>query len=203
MKVLSFALILFYLTLFFSLFALINNESCKYKINKDDNDGTSTNSSTLEGIKDENEKMQKCFSFSNSDIFNHKCCYYNNNTNEECVKENSNENSNDTKCPEEGKVFNNCGMAGIYMPMTSAICTEISLVQGYCCYAEFSDFSTACIRTKELNKNKNTATGQMENYLKQVNEQLNKELTIKKVVCKGYNLHHNWIFLIFAVIFLF
>ena len=201
MKVLSFALILFYLTLFFSLFSLINNEPCIYKINKDDNDGTSTNSSTLEGINDENEKMQKCFSFSNSDIFNYKCCYHKNNTNEECAKENS--FPTDMSCPEEGTVFNNCGMAGIYMPQTSATCTEISLVQGYCCYAEFSDESTACIRTKDLNKNKNTATGQMKNYLKQVNQKLSLNLEINKVVCKGYNLHHNWIFLIFAVIFLF
>ena len=83
-------------------------------------------------------------------------------------------------------------MAGIYQPLTSATCTEISLVQGYCCYAKFSDNSTACIRTKELNKNKNTATSQMEQYLKDVIKQNNSVngLTISEVVCKGYNLKY-------------
>ena len=197
MKVLSIILILFYLTLFFSLFSLINNDPCKYKENKDDT-GTSTNETTLSGINDLNEKMQKCFSFSHSDIFTKKCCY-DKTGDGQCVEEVTGTTTTNIDCPKEGSVYNNCGMAGTYMPLTSAICTEISLVQGYCCYAEFSDGTTACLRTKELNKNKNTATGQMENYLKQVNQ----SLTIKNVVCKGYNLHHYWIFLIFTVIFLY
>ena len=194
----SFAFILFYLTLYLSLFTFIYNDPCKYKLDKD-SDAIETNSSTLKDFSDLNEKKQKCFSYSNSDVNTGLCCY--NTSSTECTQ---NTTGNGVECPKNSTVYNNCGMAGIYQPLTSATCTEISLVQGYCCYAKFSDNSTACIRTKELNKNKNTATSQMEQYLKDVIKQNNNVngLTISEVVCKGYNLKYYLASLIFAVIFL-
>ena len=93
-------------------------------------------------------------------------------------------------------------MAGIYQPKTAATCTEISLVQGYCCYANFTDGSSACIRTKELNKDKNSATDDMSKYLNKVKDivKLSNEFTFDKVQCKGYYLKFYMIFLILLII---
>ena len=68
--------------------------------------------------------------------------------------------------PQEIKgIFNNCGMAGIYQPVSEEVCQEISLVQGYCCFAELSNNEKACIRTKKLNKDKNTETSEIKSYV--------------------------------------
>ena len=67
-------------------------------------------------------------------------------------KNNSMEISNDYECPKEAIVPNNCGMAGIYQPNSSDICTEISLVQGFCCYVKLKINNTdsySCLRVKK------------------------------------------------------
>ena len=181
--------------LFISLFIFILNAPCKYRLDN----GTETDSdksNPLEAITgDENDKKQKCFSLSHSDIFENQCCYENN----KCFEKEANTDS--ANCPQNSIIYNNCGMAGIYQPKTASACTEISLVQGYCCFASFSDDSSACIRTKELNKDKNTATDDMNNYLNKIKaKEPNKDVTISKVQCKGYNLKFYMIFLILLII---
>ena len=182
--------------LFFSLFIIILNDPCKYRLEN----GTETDSDKsdpLDGITgDENEKKQKCFSLSHSDIFENQCCY----ANGKCFEKEVNIDA--ANCPQNSIIYNNCGMAGIYQPKTAATCTEISLVQGYCCYANFTDGSSACIRTKELNKDKNSATDDMSKYLNKVKDsvKLSNEFTFDKVQCKGYYLKFYMIFLILLII---
>ena len=76
--------------------------------------------------------IKKCFALSNN-FGNDICCYGKNNR--DCLKKsNEMELSKNYECPLEAIVPNNCGMAGIYQPNSSDICTKISLVQGFCCY---------------------------------------------------------------------
>ena len=195
--------ITFYLVLL-PLFTIILNAPCVYQESSNGIE-LDTNSTTLEGLN-ENEAKQKCFSYSNSDVFNDICCY--DSTNKLCKKKEGNENEND--CPKESLIFNNCGMASFYDPITSETCTDISLVKGYCCFANFTNGRNACIRTKELNKNKNEVTGQMRKYLNKVKEykkekkeDLPDDLDFDNVICQGNNLKNYLFFMILAVISLF
>ena len=151
---------------------------CKYRV-ENDNNILITNSTYLAGYKDE-EAKQRCYSLSNLDGENDLCCY--DEIKKECYK---NETNTDlTKCPIKSRtVTNNCGMAGIYEPMTSTICTEISLVQGYCCFVE-TKANNACIRTKNLEKDINVTTEQINKYVASFGE----NIEITKVTCEGWNL---------------
>ena len=138
MKMSSFIGLNLNLILFLMSFNKILNEAC-----------TSVN---LDGLS-ESEQKQKCFSLSHTEGNSGLCCYDQANT--KCIIGTSGDN-----CPKSNNdVPNNCGMAGIYEPQTPSICKDISLVQGYCCYVglrKTSDntVSSACIRTKTLNKKK-------------------------------------------------
>ena len=185
-----------------SFFGYVLNGSCKY-LEEVGKDPIETNSTTLEGLNND-EAKQKCFSYSDSDVFPKQCCY---DTDKKlCDNETT---GNNIDCPKKTVVYNNCGMAGIYQPITSDTCTEISLVQGYCCYANFTDGSSACIRTKELNKNKNSKTKQMEKYFEDVKDKYNDDgnalssLDFDTVICEGFNLKNYWFFIILTVISLF
>ena len=201
MKMTSFNVIIINIILL-SFFNYALNGPCKYLVEVG-KPAIDTNDTTL-GSLSEDDAKQKCFSFSDSDVFGQQCCY--NKVTKLC--DSTNTTSDDIDCPKNSLVYNNCGMAGIYQPITSDTCTEISLVQGYCCYANFTDKSSACIRTKELNKNKNSKTKQMENYLKQVKEKdagnaLSSDLDFVSVICAGFNLKNYWFFIILTVISLF
>ena len=172
-------------------FEFILNEACLYKKTKE-GESVSTDDHYLNGITDDNEKKQMCFSLSHSDSQDEKCCYKNGG----CEKY---ETGTDANCPVETQIFNNCGMAGIYQPLTKEICTEISLVQGYCCFVKTKSKGTACIRTKELNKEKNTVTDQMKKYINDNGVNANE---IESVECKGDYFQFYWLLIIFAVIFI-
>ena len=151
---------------------------CKYRV-ENDNNILITNSTYLAGYKDE-EAKQRCYSLSNLDGENDLCCY--DEIKKECYKNET--NSDLTQCPIKSRtVTNNCGMAGIYEPMTSTICTEISLVQGYCCFVKTSK-GNSCIRTRELHNDVNATTDQINKYV----QSINAEAEIQSVICKGWNL---------------
>ena len=86
-------------------------------------------------------------------------------------------------------ITNNCGMALFSQPSSHELCTEISLVDGYCCYVETQGHGNACIRQGEIDEdNKNEITDEMRNAVKRLNKggaELG-EPVIKKVQCKGY-----------------
>ena len=86
-------------------------------------------------------------------------------------------------------ITNNCGMAQWCQPNSKELCTEISLVDGYCCYVETQSHGTACIRQGEIDEdNKNEITDEMRNAVKRLNKGAVSlgEPVIIKVQCKGY-----------------
>ena len=86
-------------------------------------------------------------------------------------------------------ITNNCGMAQWYQPSSKETCTEISLVDGYCCYVETQRHGKACIRQGEIDEdNKNEITDEMRNAVKRLNKGTGElgEPVIIKVECKGY-----------------
>ena len=171
MKIVLFAII------FLLNYLYISNDGCDYyeKVGE----SKVTNPDYLNEFHTEEEKKQKCFSLSNFDGSNPRCCY---NSNSGCIKEGTNGETT-VECPEHSIIYNNCGMAGIYEPVFSTICTEISLVQGYCCFVE-TNKGKACIRTKKLHKDVNATTDQIDTYVKSIAN----DGEVKKVICKGWNL---------------
>ena len=85
-------------------------------------------------------------------------------------------------------ITNNCGMAQWCQPSSKETCTEISLVDGYCCYVETQGHGKACIRQGEIDEdNKNEITDEMRNAVKRLNTNTAAgEPVIIKVECKGY-----------------
>ena len=174
------------------IFTKVLSAPCSYV----ENAGEATKTTDANFLKDlsGDEAKQKCFSLSDSDVQDGKCCFDNN----ECVTDNTGDTTKE--CPVETNVDNNCGLAGIYQPLTSSTCTDISLVQGYCCFVKLkNNMGTSCIRTKELNKEKNTPTEQMSKYI----FSFNHNYEIESVVCKGFNLKRYWLIFVFVAITLF
>ena len=94
-----------------------------------------------------------------------------------------------TGTPNPTKITNNCGMVQWNQPTKKEDCTEISLVDGYCCFVKFKGANGAsCIRQGEIDEdNKNEITDEMK---KAVNRLKSSEITgnveIESVQCKGY-----------------
>ena len=101
-------------------------------------------------------------------------------------------------CPGISGIHNNCGIVGIYEPVSPESCTKMLLVQGYCCFVK-TDNGNACIRTKELNKKeKNSTTIYIDNYIKKINQ----NAKILSVECNGNNLKYYLLLIIFSIIVL-
>ena len=165
------------LTIILSLiYIYLSNEGCDYLV-KDD-EINKTDDKYLNQFHTEEEKQQKCYSLSNFKGEEYLCCY---NKKEGCFKAKKGDNPNE--CPTESNIINNCGLSGIYEPVYSTICTEISLVQGYCCFVKTSK-GNACIRTNELHNDVNATTDQINKYV----QSINGEAEIQSVICNGWNL---------------
>ena len=99
------------------------------------------------------------------------------------------------ECPKKIglNISNNCGMVGIYMPENNTQCNGISLVQGYCCFVKIKDKNenknkyNACLRAKQLNKDKNKVPAEIEEYVN------NNRGVIESVECGQFNLKLYWI----------
>ena len=196
----------FILLLYILSFPNVVNTACEYRVSKTETHDA--DSDYFSGLSEDAAK-QKCFSLSHSEDNNGPCCYSSSSSVRTCDLG----SEGGTGCPAKAeKIYNNCGMAGIYQPITSEACTEISLVEGYCCYIKYNDGSndhTACVRTKELNKNKNSVTKQILNYIercKNYNAGLSAPIgppgTIKDVICGAINLKYFLYLLIFDLILL-
>ena len=164
---------------------------------------------------------EKCFSLSYS-FGNKECCFYLN----KCVKNPNSTNDDigtndifsdiiqetgksllrnaedkDLVCPTEIPIPNNCGIAGIFKPENNATCIGISLVQGYCCLTKIrkdNENFEACIRTKQLNKDLNKPSTQIENYVKSFGGE------VISVECGNFNLKLYWIInIILSIIYLY
>ena len=84
-------------------------------------------------------------------------------------------------------ITNNCGMAKWFQPSLKTTCTDISLVDGYCCFVETENHGNACIRQGEIDEdNKNEITDEMRNAVKRLRTGGSANVVIKSVQCKGY-----------------
>ena len=89
------------------------------------------------------------------------------------------------------EITNNCGMVLWNQPQKKEDCTEISLVDGYCCYVKTKGHGTACIRQSEIDEdNKNEITDEMKNAVNRLKDKTQIAegvvVEIESVECKGY-----------------
>ena len=158
-----------------------SNEGCQYKTDVSQPTATTDNKYLTSSNADENK--QKCFSLSNSDVQNGLCCYKNTGGQETC--ETATASSGDISCPEATNIANNCGMALFYQPVSKEICTEISLVNGYCCFVQTNTKGNACLRQDEIDEdNKDEITDYMKDYFRN-KLKMDPDQEIKKVQCEG------------------
>ena len=180
-------------TLLFLCFKTILN-GCKYITEKGSTEVLDTDSNDYLESAQGDEARQSCYSLSNSKVHTDVCCY-NKNTNK-CVSK----DEDGAECPNlSTEIFNNCGLAGVYQPVTAEICTEISLVQGYCCFVKTEKDGTACIRTRELKKEKNKETNDIIEYI----NKHNNNSVIKSVQCGSEFLKYYSLMLMLVIIVLF
>ena len=136
-----------------------------------------------------NNNKLKCFSLSNSDINSDLCCYYKSGNQQFCAKES--ENSGLTlECPTNSIIANNCGMSLFFQPQSADECTEISLVDGFCCYVETRSHGKACVRTDEIDEDDKTKiTDEIRNAVNKLKLPSTTEtgdIEITSVKCEGY-----------------
>ena len=172
------------------IFLLLHQSSicaneCIYKVTRSQKGTNITDASFLANYNSDDLKKQKCFSLSNSDVFNKLCCY--NKSTRECIAEPGTPDNN-IDCPKESQVTNNCGMASFYQPVTPERCTEISLVDGFCCFVKTKTHGTGCVRQKEIDEDdKNAITDDIKDYLKGLQNPIDPD-DIDSIKCEG-----NWI----------
>ena len=173
-------------TLYLSSFC--QNE-CQYKETRYQEGVNKTDANYLKNINSDETKKQKCFSLSYSNVFNQLCCY--DAQNKICTASTTGTN---IQCPEETKIVNNCGMAGFYQPITSERCTEISLVDGFCCYIKTKTLGTACIKKKEIgdDDDKTELSDDMKEYLQGLNPKVDPS-EVQTVKCEGNFIEKNYL----------
>ena len=191
--------IILLLSLFLCL-SLVTSDPCYYK-ESSKQDNTNLNStddgSFLGKINGEDSKKQKCFSLSNSNVFQNLCCY--NKGTGKCEK--GTESSGDIYCPEETIIPNKCGMTRFYQPVTYDKCTEISLVDGYCCFVKTKTKGNVCVKTEEIDAdNKKAVTVDIKEYFKSNNVDVNE---IESVMCKSTLLKYHWYEILLLLITIF
>ena len=90
------------------------------------------------------------------------------------------------------EITNNCGMVLWNQPQKKEDCTEISLVDGYCCYVKTKGHGTACIRQGEIDEdNKNEITDEMKNSVNRLKDKTKTgeaAVEIVSVECEGYHI---------------
>ena len=158
-----------------------------------------TDANYLSGSNEEDEKKQKCFSLSNSDINDGLCCY--NSGTKLCEKADA--SSGDVICPSASKekLKNNCGMALFYQPVSKEACTEISLVNGYCCFVKTKSQGNACLKQDEIDEDeKDEITDYMKDYFRN-RLGLNPDTEIVSVQCEGSLLkYYGFLMILLSVI---
>lgn len=171
---------------------------CNYKTSS--SSGTQvTDSNYL--TKEENANIQTCFSLSFSDVNDRQCCYVKVEGKEYCTIDVSG-----AKCPEsdeyKSKIANNCGMAKFYQPQTEDACTEISLVDGYCCHVKTKEHGTACVRQDEIDEDDKTKIyDEMRDAVKRLKLTTgDADPEVTNVVCEGnYMTYYVFSLLLLAV----
>ena len=172
-----------------------NETACKYY--ESPSTSKNTDASYLSSANEEDEKKQKCFSLSNSDINTGKCCY-NKNTK---LCQTGSTTSDPVYCPDTSDIKNNCGMALFYQPVSKEACTEISLVNGYCCFVKTNSRGNACLKQDEIDEDeKDEITDYMKDYFRN-RLGINPDTEIKSVQCEGFLLkYYGFLMILLSVI---
>ena len=144
------------------------------------------------------ENKQSCFSLSTAST---KCCYLGGST-PTCIKESDSDGS--AECPKNSAINNNCGMALFYQPESKEACTEISLVNGYCCFVKTkaaSNKGNACLKQDEIDEDeKDEITDYMKDYFRN-RLGLNPDEVIDTVQCEGSLLkYYGFLMILLSVI---
>ena len=175
---------------------------CYYQQNKDDEDGVEATSSYLSQNTEDKSAAAVCHSLSHTPVNTEKCCY--DTTDGQCVysdkEETDFQDKSRYKCPEDTVIHNSCGMAGVYQPIEESVCTEISLVGGYCCFVTSKKDgvnSTSCLRNQKLSKNVNDITDQIKEALAYNNSEF---VSMK---CQGSYMKNIWMIVALVTLFLF
>ena len=139
------------------------------------------------------ENKQSCFSLSTA---SKKCCYNKDSDNKETCTEVSGQD-----CPDDSEIKNNCGMALFYQPVSKEACTEISLVNGYCCFVKTKTKGRACLKQDEIDEDeKDEITDYMKDYFRN-RLGLNPDTEIVSVQCEGSLLkYYGFLMILLSVI---
>ena len=102
---------------------------------------------------------EKCLSFSYQ--FNNEICFF---KNESGVISCDNITETEFESQANGKyslsnITNNCGFAGFFEPLSNVSCREVNLVEGRCCYVNYTigeekKIRYSCLRTNKYKKDK-------------------------------------------------
>ena len=206
----------YFIFLIFLLFQYSFCAGCKYR-ETPDQAAIETDDDYLSSVSGTDAKKQKCFSLSFSDVFYKQCCYKKDSSNKETCVEGPDSNTvgsngeNGLYCPQPTQIANNCGMAGIYQPADPTICTDISLVNGYCCYVETSDKGVFCgSRDDMTDENKKEIPEDVRDYvrdylnsIKPAGDTTSITTTVKSITCEGYYLKYYGLLILMAILILF
>ena len=150
---------------------------------------TRTDGGYLKPEDDEKTNINKCFSLSYTNFNAEQCCYYKDGNNQFCADQNQNSGLT-LECPKDSLIANNCGMSLYFQPKAAESCTEISLVDGFCCYVQTKAHGTACVRTDELDEDKKTKiTDKIRDAVKKLkltSTTVSGDVEITAVTCEGY-----------------
>ena len=197
----SYALFIFLSVLLIQL-SFSDGTGCRYKENASQTTPSNTDNGRYLTSSNEEENKQKCFSLSKSDVESDFCCY--DRSTSKCVTRGSQETSGTTiDCPSSSnsKLRNNCGMAKFYQPVSKEACTEISLVNGYCCFVKTKNKGNACLKQDEIDEDeKDEITDYMKDYFRN-RLGLNPDEEISSVQCEGSLLkYYGFLMILLSVI---
>ena len=146
------------------------------------------------------ENKQTCFSLSGA---NNPCCYKKDSSTgkQTCESGPGVSDGGDYSCPKASKIHNNCGMALFYQPVSKEACTEISLVNGYCCFVKTKSKGKACLKQDEIDEDeKDEITDYMKDYFRN-RLGYNPDEEIVSVQCEGSLLkYYGFLMILLSVI---
>ena len=176
---------------------------CKYKTDASQtaSNCADTDTGTYLTSSNVNENKQKCFSLTKSDVESNFCCY--DSSQSKCVTGTDEGTHGNVDCPtsSDQDLRNNCGMAKFYQPVSKEACTEISLVNGYCCFVKTKNYGNACLKQDEIDEDeKDEITDYMKDYFRN-RLGLNPDDEIVSVACEGSFLkYYGFLMILLSVI---
>ena len=198
----SYALFIFLNILLIQL-PFSTEDPCKYKSDASQTASNcpNTNQGNYLTSSNQEENKQKCFSLSKSDVESDFCCY--DSSQSKCVTGTDEGTHGNVDCPtsSDQDLRNNCGMAKFYQPVSKEACTEISLVNGYCCFVKTKNNGKACLKQDEIDEDeKDEITDYMKDYFRN-RLGINPDDEIVSVQCEGSLLkYYGFLMILLSVI---